>query len=103
MDAGDYRFADEPFVLYMYNPFGRPVMERVVDNVTATFREHPRRIVVVYFTPRHSDLWEGVKFLRRVRVKPGYHIYETFSDSDASAARPDESLQPGVARHSRQG
>lgn len=77
MDAEEYCFPEGPFVLYMYNPFGRPVMKGVVENVTAAFQEHPRRIVVVYFTPKHSDLWEGVKFLKRVLVRPGYHVYDT--------------------------
>jgi predicted RNA methylase len=82
MDAAEYRFPEEPFVLYMYNPFGLPVMERVVENVTEAFRKHPRRIIVVYFTPKHSDLWEGVTFLKRVQVQPGYHVYDTYSGVD---------------------
>jgi hypothetical protein len=77
MDAGGYRFSEGPFVLYMYNPFERPVMERVVANVKTAFQQYPRRIVVVYFTPKHDDLWDGVEFLKRVLVRPGFHVYDT--------------------------
>jgi hypothetical protein len=77
MDAGKYYFPESSFVLYMYNPFERPVMERVVRNVTAAFQEYPRRIVVLYFTPKHAELWDGVGFLKRVLVHPGYHVYDT--------------------------
>lgn len=88
MDAGEYSFPRDPFVLYMYNPFGRPIMERVVDNVIAEFRKHPRRIVVLYFTPKHSDLWEGVRFLKRVMVRPGYHVYDSLSGLDPCDETP---------------
>lgn len=77
MDAGNYAFPDSSFVLYMYNPFERPVMERVVQNLVAAFRALPRRIVVLYFTPKHAELWEAVGFLKRVLVHPGYHVYDT--------------------------
>jgi SAM-dependent methyltransferase len=77
MDAGKYNFPESSFVLYVYNPFERPVMERVVRNVTAAFQEHPKRIVILYFTPKLAELWEGVGFLKRVFVQPGYHVYDT--------------------------
>jgi hypothetical protein len=88
MDAADYHFPDGPFVLFMYNPFVGPVMARVVANVTHAFRDRPRRIVVVYFTPNESALWDRVPFLSRVMVRPGFHVYDTWSgvDSDRTGA-----------------
>jgi hypothetical protein len=77
MDAGKYNFPEGSFVLYMYNLFERPVMERVVRNVTAAFQEHPKRTVILYFTPKLAELWPGVDFLKRVLVQPGYHVYDT--------------------------
>jgi hypothetical protein len=77
MDAATYALPDEPFVLYMYHPFERPVMVRVVENVMAAFRRAPRRVVVVYFSPEHGRLWERVPFLTRVLDRPGYHVYDT--------------------------
>lgn len=76
MDAGNYRLPDEPFVLYMYNPFGRPVMQRVIENVVATFLERPRRIIVLYFTPRATELWEEVDFLKIIQSGPGYVVLD---------------------------
>jgi predicted RNA methylase len=77
MDAGEYRFSASPFVLYMYNPFGRQIMQRVVENVSAAYQSSPRRIVVVYFTPKHGDLWERVDFLRKVAERPGYQVFDS--------------------------
>jgi predicted RNA methylase len=88
MDAGAYQFPDGPLVLYMYNPFGPPVMERVIDNIAAAVRRAPRRIVIVYFTPRHADRWDRLPFLRRVREEPGYCVYDTRTAQELAAARP---------------
>ena len=77
LDACQFIFPDDPFVLYMYNPFEWPVMKQVRDNVVSTFRKHPRRIVVVYFTPRYSYLWDSINFLRKVQSKSHYIIYDT--------------------------
>lgn len=77
MDAGEYQFPDEPLVLYMYNPFGGPVMEQVVRNVRAAYRRRPRRIVVVYYNPKHSALWDEVTFLKRVGTYPWGYVYDT--------------------------
>ena len=76
MDASEYGFPEGPFVLYMYNPFERPVMARVVENVVADFRKCPRRILVLYFAPRCSDLWDAVEGIRERAAKPQYRIYE---------------------------
>lgn len=86
MDAAEYCFPDEPFVLYMYNPFGRPVMEQVVRNVRAAYRKCPRRIVIVYFTPKHAQLWDDVEFFKRVLTRPGYCVYDTLPSVGSAGA-----------------
>jgi hypothetical protein len=75
-DAAEYEFPDEPFVLFMYNPFGRPVMDRVVNNVRDAYGKRKRRIVVLYFTPKLGMLWDGIEFLSKVASGPGYSIYD---------------------------
>ena len=37
-DAAEYRVPDGPLVLFFYNPFGLPVMEKVAANVANSFR-----------------------------------------------------------------
>jgi SAM-dependent methyltransferase len=65
-DAARFPLPDGPLVLYFFNPFGRPVMKRVRDNVVASYGASPRGIVVVYHNPEHADLWEAVGFLERL-------------------------------------
>jgi SAM-dependent methyltransferase len=76
-DAAQYTFPEDPLVLYMYNPFGRPVMAQVAENLAQSFAAHPRRIAVAYFTPKYVDLWARLPFLTVVATRPGCHVYDT--------------------------
>ncbi len=77
MDAAEYRLPNEPLVLFFYNPFGRQVMETVVENVINSFQASPRRMVIVYLTPEYADLWDRVSFLKRSR--PDRTVWDTGS------------------------
>jgi predicted RNA methylase len=65
MDAVSFPIPEEPVILYFFNPFGRPIMERVRNNVVRSYQRHPRCIVVIYLNPVHSDVWDAVEFLRK--------------------------------------
>jgi hypothetical protein len=77
IDATEFEYPESPFVLFMYNPFGRPVMEKVAHAVARAFERRPRRIIVLYFTPRQADIWDRLPFLARVLVRPGLHAYDS--------------------------
>jgi predicted RNA methylase len=81
MDASEFCIPDQPLVLYLYNPFGRPVMARVVENVAESFRKVPRRIIVLYYNPEYSEVWEKAGFLNKIIAKRFYHIYDTKVDT----------------------
>jgi SAM-dependent methyltransferase len=66
MDAVRYSIPEEPVVLYFNNPFRRPIMESIRDNVVRSYEGNPRSIVVIYFWPVHYDVWDEVGFLKRV-------------------------------------
>lgn len=50
-DAESFTFPDEPLVLYLFNPFPAPVLERVVANLEESLRRMPREAVIVYLNP----------------------------------------------------
>jgi hypothetical protein len=54
-DAGAYRFPLEPLVVHFNNPFREPTMSRVIDNLSSSYEELPRPIVVVYQQARVED------------------------------------------------
>jgi SAM-dependent methyltransferase len=70
-DAGGFSFPSEPLVVYLNNPFSEVVMTRVIENLTRSYAEHPRSIVVAYQQLRREDdptsnlqLLEDVPFLQ---------------------------------------
>lgn len=43
-DAGEWLFSDEPTCVYLYNPFGPEIMQKVSDNL----RKHKGELYIVY-------------------------------------------------------
>lgn len=50
-DAETFSFPDEPLVLYLFNPFPRAVLERVIANLEESLRRTPREAAIVYMNP----------------------------------------------------
>jgi len=46
-DAVDFEIPDDPAVLYFYNPFGEPVLSRVLANIRRSYEEAPRELYLV--------------------------------------------------------
>jgi hypothetical protein len=55
MDAGDYEIGDHEYVFFFYNPFGRPVLERVLANIRRSYEASPRPIHLVYGNPTQRE------------------------------------------------
>lgn len=51
IDAADYQVDPDDLVFFFYNPFGRPVLERVLANIRGSHEAHPRPIHVIYGRP----------------------------------------------------
>jgi len=52
-DACEYRFPEEPMVIYLFNPFGSAVVRGVAENLMASWRQKPRSILVLYMNAVH--------------------------------------------------
>jgi hypothetical protein len=62
-DAAEFQPPTEPLVIYLYNPFGREVMAKVLANLQASLSGHPRSCWIVYVNPVHHDLLQSCEFL----------------------------------------
>jgi hypothetical protein len=62
-DAAEFQLPTEPLVIYLYNPFGREVIAKVLTNLRASLSGHPRSCWIVYVNPVHHDLLQGCEFL----------------------------------------
>ena len=63
MDAADYALPPENLVIYLYNPFQREVVLRVLENLRYALAERSREVLIVYFHPVNDDLLKQQEFL----------------------------------------
>lgn len=76
-DATEFSLPDENLLCFFYNPFDDKVMRRVVANITDSYSKRPRKVAVAYRNPVCAELFDGLEFLRLVRVAPGYRLYRS--------------------------
>jgi cyclopropane fatty-acyl-phospholipid synthase-like methyltransferase len=55
-NALDFRFPDDRLVLYMFNPFGRETMHRVLTNLSSSVGSNPRHVLIILLWPRCGDM-----------------------------------------------
>ncbi len=65
MDAADYAIPVQNSVIYLFNPFERPILAKVLDHLGRSLQDHPRSIVVAYYNMKY-DLAEMAPFLKEV-------------------------------------
>jgi SAM-dependent methyltransferase len=65
-DATAYELPPEPLVLYFFNPFGAPVLERVLDNVERSLFRAPREVCAIYVNPEQAHCFESRAHWRRL-------------------------------------
>jgi hypothetical protein len=68
VDAISFAFPDRPSVIYFFNPFGGPVMDGVLTNLTASLLAHPRELFVVYYNAAHRALFDRSPHLQLVET-----------------------------------
>jgi SAM-dependent methyltransferase len=65
-DAAQYQFPSVPLVLYLYNPFCRPVLDKVIANLGRSLAREPRNVAVLYINHELHDALDRAPFLRRL-------------------------------------
>ena len=58
-DATEFVFPEGPCLLYLFNPFAAPVMERLVERIEEDFRGQPGMLDLIYFNPEAGELLEA--------------------------------------------
>lgn len=72
-DVTRYAFADDETVFFMFDPFNAPVLEQVLRNLAESLKRRPRKIWLLYDSPREREVVErsGVFSHRQLRVVLG--------------------------------
>jgi cyclopropane fatty-acyl-phospholipid synthase-like methyltransferase len=75
-DAREFEFPNDNLVIYLFNPFGPEVMERMLKNLERSLEKHPRHAIVVMLWPDHSDVVERMAMMRVYKKTRRHHIFE---------------------------
>jgi SAM-dependent methyltransferase len=65
-DAARYQFPAGPLVVYLYHPFCRPVLEKVLRNLGRSLAEQPRDAAVIYINHELRDALDRAPHLEQV-------------------------------------
>jgi SAM-dependent methyltransferase len=65
-DAALYQLPAGPLVVYLYHPFCRPVLEKVVRNLGRSLAEQPRAAAIIYINHELRDELDRTPFLEQV-------------------------------------
>jgi alkanesulfonate monooxygenase SsuD/methylene tetrahydromethanopterin reductase-like flavin-dependent oxidoreductase (luciferase family) len=91
-DVLDYTLPPEPSVFFMYNPFGEPVMSRLVERLRDSLARQPREVYVVYIYPRLERMLVDSGCLRILRRVEGCTIF--VAHTPAYSRRPPRPAPP---------
>lgn len=64
-DAAVFPFPAGDLVIFLYNPFGKEMIERVVANVEAALNSEARSVFVIYYNPIFGACFDVSPLLRR--------------------------------------
>lgn len=77
-DVRAFAFPDEPFVLFMYNPFYADVMQVVAERLRESIRRKPRPFYVAYYSMACEQVWIDLGFQTLRRCDTTYPYYAIF-------------------------
>lgn len=76
-DARNYRFPDEPLVVYLFNPLPELALSSVVQNLRHSLEEHPRPVWVLYHNALLERVLQDSGYLERVGGASQFSLYKS--------------------------
>jgi SAM-dependent methyltransferase len=65
-EATEYVFPEGACLLYLFNPFAAPVMQRLIERIAADFAGRPGLLDLIYFNPEAGQLLDGHEGFERL-------------------------------------
>jgi SAM-dependent methyltransferase len=75
-DATEFRFPNEPTVVFLFNPFPEAGLRRMIGGLERSLREHPRAVYVVYHNPVLERVLDENALLKKVCGTHQFAIYQ---------------------------
>ncbi|MBO0911438.1 MAG: class I SAM-dependent methyltransferase [Acidobacteria bacterium] len=80
-DARDFRFPNEPTVLFLFNPLPESSLGELVQNLTRSLELNPRAFYVAYANPVLEHLFNGLPVLRKTAGTARYSLFAPIGGS----------------------
>ena len=64
-DALAYELPEEKLVMFLYNPFDRPIVAHFLSNIETTLRATPRDLYIIYYNPVWAEVLDASASLER--------------------------------------
>ncbi len=74
-DAATFALPATPLVLFLYNPFGAPVVRAVLDNLERSLETNPRDVRLLYFEPVHDAVLRERWWIEPEQAAPRWTRY----------------------------
>lgn len=66
-DATTYSIPKDTSVFYFFNPFGKDILQNVINRIKESLALHPRKVFCVYLNPTHKHLF----------IESGFDVFDT--------------------------
>ena len=86
VDATCYDFPAGNLVIYLFNPFGAQVVEKVLCRLDESFEQHPREIFIVYVYPESGFLLKTMRHFQISEETARYCIAKSRLDTSYTCA-----------------
>lgn len=56
-DAAHYKFPQDPVIVFLFNPFDPPVINKVAEQISQSYARTPRPMIIAYLNPKHTNVF----------------------------------------------
>jgi SAM-dependent methyltransferase len=70
VDATRFEFPDGKLIIYLFNPFQPPIIEKVLSNLRLALERHRREVFIIYCHPKYPEPFDNCPFLERTHHFP---------------------------------
>ena len=67
-DASEFDYPLDPMIVFMFNPFDQPVINRVAEVIAASYASSPRPVIIAYLNPKHDHVFAALKNFKRYAI-----------------------------------
>ena len=68
-DATTFQIPENTSVFYFFNPFGKDIMQKVIQNIKESLKKNPRKIYCIYLNPKYKSVFDHSGFKQFCEIK----------------------------------